>query len=82
MYVSLMERKGVQKGKIVMAPKILVAGESNDKILAYAEITSEQLEKSAEKSTLRHTDCLSKERHTAGAPQGERLLLPNLCLTV
>ncbi len=45
MYVSLMERKGVQKGKIVMAPKILVAGESNDKILAYAEITSEQLEK-------------------------------------
>jgi len=44
MYVSLMERKGIQKGKIAMARKMLVAGEPDDKILSYAEITSEQLD--------------------------------------
>ena len=53
MYVSLMERKGIEKGiargialnQIQMARKMLVAGEPDDKILAYAEITPEQLEK-------------------------------------
>ena len=53
MYVSLMERKGMEKGiekgialnQITMARKMLTAGEPDDKILAYAEITPEQLEK-------------------------------------
>ena len=45
MYVSLMERKGIQKEKMAMARKMLAAGEPDDKILSYAEITSEQLEK-------------------------------------
>ena len=53
MYVSLMERKGMEKGiargialnQIAMARKMLVAGEPDEKILTYAEITSEQLEK-------------------------------------
>ena len=45
MYVSLMERKGIQKEKMAMARKMLAAGEPDEKILSYAEITSEQLEK-------------------------------------
>ena len=53
MYVSLMERKGMEKGiargialnQIAMARKMLAAGEPDEKILSYAEITSEQLEK-------------------------------------
>jgi predicted transposase/invertase (TIGR01784 family) len=48
MYVSLMERKGIEKGmalkQIAMARKMLAAGEPDDKILTYAEITAEQLE--------------------------------------
>jgi len=59
MYVSLMERKGMEKGmekgiekgiekgmllkQIAMARKMLAAGEPDDKILTYAEITPEQL---------------------------------------
>ena len=55
MYVSLMERKGIEKGmekgiekgmalkQIAMARKMLAAGEPDDKILSYAEITPEQL---------------------------------------
>ena len=67
MYVSLMERKGIEKGmekgiekgiargialnQIQMARKMLAAGEPDDKILAYAEITPEQLEKIREENS-------------------------------
>ena len=71
MYVSLMERKGIEKGmekgiekgmekgiekgmalkQIAMARKMLAAGEPDDKILAYAEITPEQLEKIREENS-------------------------------
>jgi len=55
MYVSLMERKGMEKGmalkQIAMARKMLAAGEPDDKILAYAEITPEQLEKIREENS-------------------------------
>ncbi len=48
MYVSLMERKGMEKGmalnKIQIARKMLAAGEPGSKILMYAEITPEQLD--------------------------------------
>ena len=57
MYVSLMERKGIKKGveqgiqqgiqqgKIEMIREMLDAGESEDRILRYARITPEQLER-------------------------------------
>ena len=55
MYVSLMERKGMEKGmalkQIAMARKMLAAGEPDDKILAYAEISPEQLEKIREENS-------------------------------
>ena len=63
MYVSLMERKGMEKGmekgiekgialnQIAMARKMLAAGEPDDKILSYAEITPEQLEKIREENS-------------------------------
>lgn len=67
MYVSLMERKGIEKGmekgiekgiekgmalkQIAMTRKMLAAGEPDDKILAYAEITPEQLEKIREENS-------------------------------
>jgi hypothetical protein len=48
MYISLMERKGVEKGvekeKLHMARRMLQAGESQEKILFYTEITPEELE--------------------------------------
>jgi predicted transposase/invertase (TIGR01784 family) len=56
MYISLMERKGVEKGvkkgvekgmkkeKLEMARRMLRAGESQEKILFYTEITPEELE--------------------------------------
>ena len=59
MYVSLMERKGIEKGiekgmalkQIAMARKMLAAGEPDDKILAYAQISPEQLEKIHEENS-------------------------------
>ncbi|MGI6783468.1 MAG: hypothetical protein ACOX5A_04500 [Aminivibrio sp.] len=61
MYLSLLERKGMEKGiekgiergmergmllkQIAMARKMLAAGEPDDKIIAYSEVTPEQLEK-------------------------------------
>jgi predicted transposase/invertase (TIGR01784 family) len=52
MYVSLMEKKGISKGraegrmegKIDTARKMLAQGESDEKILYFTEITPEQLE--------------------------------------
>ena len=59
MYVSLMERKGMAKGiargialnQIQIARKMLAAGEPDDKILAYAQISPEQLEKIREENS-------------------------------
>ena len=59
MYVSLMERKGIEKGiargialnQIQIARKMLAAGEPDDKILAYAQISPEQLEKIREENS-------------------------------
>ena len=53
MYVSLIERKGIKKGveqgiqqgKIEIIREMLDAGESEDRILRYARITPEQLER-------------------------------------
>jgi hypothetical protein len=52
MYISLMERKGVEKGvkkgvekeKLDMARRMLQAGESQEKILFYTRITPGELE--------------------------------------
>jgi aspartate/tyrosine/aromatic aminotransferase len=44
MYISLMERKGVEKEKLHMARRMLQAGESQEKILFYTRITPEELE--------------------------------------
>ncbi len=44
MYISLMERKGMKKKKLHVARRMFQAGESEEKILFYTEITPEELE--------------------------------------
>jgi hypothetical protein len=48
MYVSLMERRGIEKGilreKTAMIREMLLSGEPEEKILRYARITRDQLD--------------------------------------
>jgi len=43
--------RGIALNQIAMAQKMLAAGEPDDKILAYAEISPEQLEKIREENS-------------------------------
>ena len=52
MYVSLMEKKGMEKERMAIAREMLNAGEPEERILRYARITPEQLENTSKRVPL------------------------------